>query len=299
MMRERAPGGRSAFAYEPSLDGIRAVAVVAVVAFHFVASVAPGAASSASTCSSCCRASSSRRCCSPSGRTTSASTCARSGPGGPAACSRRCSWCWSRSPSTRVRRRPDELDRIAGRRALVALLRRQLALHRRGQSYIGRSARRRRCATCGRWRSRSSSTWSGRWSWWPASTAGGAPLRPLVAGRDRHRGRVGGDHAPGLRPRGHEGRAYLATDTRAHPSSIGALLAMAWRTDGAPVGRPLGPVVGAGRRGRSSSPRCSSHPGQTSRFLYDGGSVVFAVRVAAVIAAVVSPRRRRSRSSSR
>jgi peptidoglycan/LPS O-acetylase OafA/YrhL len=89
---------------------------------------------------------------------------------------------------------------------------------------------------------------------------------------------------------GDEGRAYLATDTRAHQLLIGALLAMALRTDSlrarseqwAPRLAPLAALLIVAAVLLAPGP-------ETSRFLYDGGSVGFALCVAVVIAAVMAP----------
>ncbi len=91
---------------------------------------------------------------------------------------------------------------------------------------------------------------------------------------------------------GNEGRAYLATDTRAHQLLIGALLAMALRTDTlralserwAPRVAPFAALAIAAAVLFAPGP-------ETSRFLYDGGSLGFAVCVAVVIAAVMAPGR--------
>ena len=56
----------------------------------------------------------------------------------------------------------DVLDQLRGDGISHALLRHELALHRQQPELLRPVLRRRRCATCGRWRSRSSSTWSGR-----------------------------------------------------------------------------------------------------------------------------------------
>jgi peptidoglycan/LPS O-acetylase OafA/YrhL len=96
---------------------------------------------------------------------------------------------------------------------------------------------------------------------------------------------------------GNEGRAYLGTDVRAHQLLIGALLAMALRTV----------------KFRSASERWAPRIGppaayavllavffapgpETSKFLYYGGSIAFAICVAIVIDAVVAPERTRLKS---
>ena len=158
--------GRRHLAYQPALDGVRALAVAAVVVFHGgVAAV-------------CRRVPRRRRvlralrlpdhlaAAGRAGRRPAGSTWSRSGAAGPAGCCRRCCSCWS--PSSRSRAgccRRTELaalrrDALAARR-----VRRQLADGRpRAATTSPRPVRRRRCSTPGRSASRSSSTWSGRCS---------------------------------------------------------------------------------------------------------------------------------------
>ncbi len=89
---------------------------------------------------------------------------------------------------------------------------------------------------------------------------------------------------------GNEGRAYLATDTRAHQLLIGALLAMLLHTavlrEKSERWAPrLGPFAAV-----AVIAAVLFAPGpETSKFLYNGGSVGFALCVAVVIAAVMAP----------
>jgi peptidoglycan/LPS O-acetylase OafA/YrhL len=90
---------------------------------------------------------------------------------------------------------------------------------------------------------------------------------------------------------GNEARAYLATDTRAHQLLIGALLAMALRTDALRrVSERWAPGLLGPLAAIAVLAAVLFAPGpETSRFLYWGGSVAFAACVAVVIAAVVAP----------
>jgi peptidoglycan/LPS O-acetylase OafA/YrhL len=89
---------------------------------------------------------------------------------------------------------------------------------------------------------------------------------------------------------GTEARAYLATDTRAHQLLIGALLAMAlqtqvWRARSERWAPRLAPFAAL-----AIVAAVLFAPGpETSKFLYYGGSVGFALCVAVVIAAVMAP----------
>jgi peptidoglycan/LPS O-acetylase OafA/YrhL len=89
---------------------------------------------------------------------------------------------------------------------------------------------------------------------------------------------------------GNEARAYLATDTRAHQLLIGALLAMVlqterWRGTSERWAPRLAPIAAV-----AIVAAVLFAPGpETSKFLYYGGSVGFALCVAVVIAAVMAP----------
>ncbi len=115
-------------------------------------------------------------------------------------------------------------------------------------------------------------------------------LRPLAIVAARRERRVRGLPVGALRA-WERGRGVPGHGHRAHQLLIGALLAMGLRTSAfrqvserwAPRVRPRR-CAGGGRRGVVRPPGP-----ETSRFLYDGGSVGFALCVAIVIAAVMAP----------
>jgi peptidoglycan/LPS O-acetylase OafA/YrhL len=87
-------------------------------------------------------------------------------------------------------------------------------------------------------------------------------------------------------------RSYMATDTRAHQLLIGALLAVGLRSNRA---RHRVNRVTPWALGPAAVVMCAAAmifaPGLDQSFLYQGGSVLFAVAVATVIAAAVAPGR--------
>ena len=134
-----------------------------------------------------------------------------------------------RLPAGRGDDRARQARRAARRRAVVDLLRRQLALHLRARELLRPvRAARRCCATSGRSRSRSSSTSSGRRCSCSRARAA-APrcsLPALVA-----LAAVGSTalmwalYTPGA----DTSRIFYGTDTRAAPLLVGVLLAFVWR----------------------------------------------------------------------
>jgi peptidoglycan/LPS O-acetylase OafA/YrhL len=290
-MRERVPGGRSAFAYEPSLDGIRAVAVISVVAFHFFTRSAPGGYLGVDMFFVL------------SGFLITTLLLVE----------------WS--DHERIHLRAFWARRA--RRLLPALFV-VLAAVAVWASVALDGARRSSVRGQGLWSLFYGANWYlieggeasiGRagglaplfhmWSLaieeqfylvWPLVVVaclycGHGSLRPLALVATGI-AIVSVVVMPLVFVPGHEARAYLATDTRAHQLLIGALLAMAWRTDRVrrsadrwgPWFGPVAAVLVVAMVFLAPGP-------ETSRFLYYGGSVVFAVCVAAVVAAVVSPRR--------
>ena len=216
----------SAFAYQPALDGVRALAVVAVLLFHGGVAWLPGGflgvdaffVLSGFLITSLLLA---------ERRAPGGSGSARSGCAGPGGCCRRCWWCWSSWwPCSATLLPPAEVGLLRGD-ALAALG--YVANWRmiyRGDDYFAADRRpRRRCSTPGRSASRSSST-----SLWPlivaallACAAAAGPARWSCL--RRRRGRLGG------RGRGccsgplDVNRAYFGTDTRAQALLIGCALA--------------------------------------------------------------------------
>ena len=180
-------------------------------------------------------------------------------------------------------------SRAPRRRPVRALLLGQLALHRR-QQLVLRPLRRAvaRSSTRGRSRSRSSSTWCGRSSSRRASALGRGPAKRCSSSfATVRRARVGS--ADGARSRTtRHGRTSAPTRGCTH-CSIGALLAVLLGRDDTSV--PRSSAVARRRR------RCAlavivlayATIGDEQSLMYRGGFLLFALAVAAVIAAAVHP----------
>ena len=152
------------------------------------------------------------------------------------------------------------------------------------------SRRPRRSGTCGRWRSRSSSTWSGR-SW--CSGACGSRGAGCACSS--------GCASPGssgpcilmsvLFDEGDPSRAYYGTDSRAHTLLVGCLLALlllVWK----PTSRQMKVAVQAlGVIGGLFAIWAWNQVGDVEPGYYGLGSLVYAIAIAAVIAAAVQPGR--------
>ena len=218
--------------YRPHLDGLRAVAVYLVVAFH-AGATGSSAASSGSTSSSSSPATSSPSSCSATSRLTVASGSPASTPVASAACCPAAARRPASSPRscTRPSRRRPRSPTAVGRVPGGVPLRRQLVLHRR----VDRLLRRRR-----RQPTRSLHFWSLAveeqfYLLWPLllgglfAVAGGCGATAVaVPGRSWS---VGGAPWPRLALALHLAtddlnRAYYGTDTRAYQLLAGALLAL-------------------------------------------------------------------------
>ncbi len=181
--------------------------------------------------------------------------------------------------------------RSARRRAVRALLLGQLALHRR-QQLVLRPVRRAvaRSSTPGRSRSRSSSTWCGHSSSRRACTLGRGRRGMLVVVRSESP-RVGICRAHGARsPTTRQGRTSAPTHACTLCSS--ARCSRCSSRDAANV-QTSRPVSYAGVLALGAVLIAYATIGDGESFMYRGGFLLFALAVAAVIAAAVHPARPR------
>ena len=152
----------------------------------------------------------------------------RSGSGGPAAPSRAPRWSIAAvCASTARSSHPTTRSRSAATLSRASLRRRTGASSPTEQSYFEQFGPPSPFATCGRSRSRSSSTWSGR-SCWSASLLLPCAVAPVGARVVLGPSVVDADGRPSTRHR--PLRASYGTDTRAYALLVGAAMAFMWTT---------------------------------------------------------------------
>lgn len=245
MVTEQASNGtrvKSAVTRLPGIDGVRALAVIAVIAFHEQLSVLPGGFLGVDVFF-VLSGYSSRICSSRSGTSTAGSGWATSGLAGPAGC---CPpwppcWWWSRRPrpSSSPASWPPCGPPCWPRSPTPATGGRRCTTSRTSPS----SGRHRRCSTCGHWPSRSSSTWSARRGSIPGLLR---HRHPLV--RAAHRLGTGAQLAAAPAARADHGQGAGGRWPRAGRAGAAGL------GDGSLPGRRPGPVPGRAAHRVSAAP---------------------------------------------